>query len=158
MPKGLKHTQEVKDKISAAAKITMSQPNAGFRQRVSCGLCGQVMSPANLGKHLTRCEQTRGMTLNGHQLSVKELKILKTRLKKSQWTLQEYLVAHEEQKGLCMICSAPPTKSRLAADHCHQTMQPRALLCENCNLGLGAFKDNVSILQKAIEYLGEYSK
>lgn len=158
MPTGLKHTKETKDKISAAAKRTMSQPNAGFRQRVSCELCGQMMSPANLGKHLTRCEQTRGMVLNGQQLSVKELKILKTRLKKSQWTLSEYLAAHEEQNGLCMICGNPPAKSRLAADHCHNTMRPRALLCEGCNLGLGAFRDSASLLNKAIQYLNEHSK
>ena len=55
--------------------------------------------------------------------------------------------------GLCMICKKPPTRNRLSADHCHDTMKPRALLCDNCNLGLGSFMDNIHILESAIEYL-----
>jgi hypothetical protein len=29
----------------------------------------------------------------------------------------------------------------------------RGLLCSNCNIGLGYFKDNTSMLSMAIEYL-----
>ena len=46
---------------------------------------------------------------------------------------------------------------RLFVDHCHNTGKYRGLLCVTCNTGLGAFKDNVDLMQKAIEYLNETS-
>lgn len=39
-------------------------------------------------------------------------------------------------------------------DHCHQTGKIRGLLCHDCNTGIGKFKDNPSLLWKAIAYLG----
>lgn len=38
-------------------------------------------------------------------------------------------------------------------DHCHTTGKFRGNLCENCNLGLGRFKDSIDNLNKAIDYL-----
>lgn len=41
----------------------------------------------------------------------------------------------------------------VAIDHDHVTGNIRGLLCNGCNKGLGLFKDDVNILQKAKEYL-----
>lgn len=38
-------------------------------------------------------------------------------------------------------------------DHCHETDVVRGLLCASCNQGLGRFGDDVSRMQRAIEYL-----
>jgi len=38
-------------------------------------------------------------------------------------------------------------------DHCHNTDQFRGWLCHLCNRALGCFKDDVNMLQRAIEYL-----
>tara|TARA_B100001939_G_scaffold92533_1_gene79290 strand:+ start:193 stop:621 length:429 start_codon:yes stop_codon:yes gene_type:complete len=38
-------------------------------------------------------------------------------------------------------------------DHCHQTDNFRGWLCHKCNRGLGAFKDSIPTLYKAIDYL-----
>ena len=77
----------------------------------------------------------------------------------------------EEQNNLCAICSQPETQMRtrtagefkgmkivagLAIDHCHTTGKIRALLCRKCNLGLGAFNDNVEIIKLAIDYLNKH--
>lgn len=51
----------------------------------------------------------------------------------------------------CSICKK--TVSRLNVDHCHKTGKTRGLLCTNCNIGLGNFKDNIEILKRAIKYL-----
>lgn len=38
-------------------------------------------------------------------------------------------------------------------DHNHQTGEMRGWLCHDCNRALGNFKDNVTLLERAIKYL-----
>jgi hypothetical protein len=47
-------------------------------------------------------------------------------------------------------------RKALAQDHDHQTGRRRGLLCTRCNTALGSFRDNLVLLQKAMEYLGKY--
>jgi hypothetical protein len=74
-------------------------------------------------------------------------------------TLAEFNRLYLVQKGLCAICSSPETDSTrsLSLDHCHKTKRIRALLCAQCNTGLGKFKDSVYNLESAIKYLKEHS-
>ena len=59
------------------------------------------------------------------------------------------------QGGVCKICGGdkPDGKHGWHVDHCHVTDRIRGLLCNLCNIGLGGFKDDPAVLQKAIEYL-----
>lgn len=50
----------------------------------------------------------------------------------------------------CMICG---TSKNLCLDHDHSTKEIRGVLCSNCNLGIGHFRDDITLLAKAIEYL-----
>ncbi len=43
--------------------------------------------------------------------------------------------------------------SPLSVDHCHKTNVVRGLLCNECNSGLGKFKDNIDVMASAISYL-----
>lgn len=70
-------------------------------------------------------------------------------------TESDYLKMFEDQKGVCLICSLPQLTKRLHIDHCHKKNKVRGLLCENCNRGLGMFKDSPEILKLAIEYLNK---
>lgn len=63
---------------------------------------------------------------------------------------KDYNIMYDLQEGLCKICSSNLT---LVVDHCHSTNVIRGLLCNNCNMGLGAFRDSGELLLKAIEYL-----
>ena len=70
-------------------------------------------------------------------------------------TLADYNTMFKEQKGCCKICGTHQSNLErpLFVDHCHITEDVRGLLCSNCNTGLGMFKDNVTFLKNAIEYL-----
>lgn len=58
------------------------------------------------------------------------------------------------QNNACAICGA---NTRLFIDHDHDTGRVRELLCERCNMGLGGFRDDVSLLLQAVVYLRRHS-
>jgi hypothetical protein len=55
--------------------------------------------------------------------------------------------------GICKVDLASLTRQSVHADHCHLTGTPRGILCVTCNTGLGKFKDDPAMLQRAIDYL-----
>lgn len=66
------------------------------------------------------------------------------------------------QRGVCAICQQPETArakngkvKRLAVDHDHKTGRIRGLLCNNCNIGIGAFGDNDEHMRSAVAYIQE---
>lgn len=72
---------------------------------------------------------------------------------------EDLLSLIKKQNGLCAICKTAATFSsrKLSVDHDHRTGQVRALLCNHCNVGLGAFRDDVELMQKAIRYLKKFT-
>lgn len=56
-----------------------------------------------------------------------------------------------EQCGLCAICKREMLA--VCVDHCHTTGWVRALLCNGCNSGLGLFREDISALEAAIEFV-----
>lgn len=42
---------------------------------------------------------------------------------------------------------------KFTLDHCHATKVVRGILCWDCNIGLGKFKDDITYLINAITYL-----
>jgi len=79
------------------------------------------------------------------------------RLGSSGHEYEEFFV---HQDGKCAICgtieghrSRYGRICRLAVDHDHRTGKARGLLCNNCNRGLGRFKDSIANLESAVRYL-----
>ena len=69
----------------------------------------------------------------------------------------EYTDLMDEQKGCCKLCGSEGSGEgkRLVVDHCHDTGNVRWLLCWPCNIGLGMFKDDLTLLDKVKTYLSE---
>lgn len=85
-------------------------------------------------------------------------------------TEKQYADMFEAQRGYCAICPSPivsrldparplyigrgaPAANIARVDHCHETNAVRGLLCSDCNLGLGKFKDSIPNLLNAVRYL-----
>lgn len=69
----------------------------------------------------------------------------------------EMLIA---QGGKCCICSLVfdgVTPRQEHVDHDHVSGRVRGVLCTDCNLGLGRFKDNQESLRFAIAYLARHN-
>lgn len=87
-------------------------------------------------------------------------RILNSRLKAhygSTFGLAQYRWLVEIQQGACAVCTGIQSSdsSRMSVDHVHETKQVRGLLCTNCNVGLGLFREDVDVLRKAILYLSK---
>lgn len=83
-------------------------------------------------------------------------------------TQEQYDLLWRAQGGLCACCRQPERAlnkrgeiRQLAVDHDHQCCPSkkscgkciRGLLCQACNVGLGAFGDSPELLQAAIQYM-----
>lgn len=71
-------------------------------------------------------------------------------------TVADFDRMKSSQGERCALCNRAPTKGKFHVDHDHQTGQVRALLCWRCNVGLGSFLDNPSMLRKAADYLEKW--
>lgn len=78
-------------------------------------------------------------------------------------TLDEYRVMWEAQEGVCAVCKRPETvlwkgqPKLLAVDHNHSTGEVRQLLCQSCNLTLGALEANPEIVALMLAYLRKHN-
>lgn len=73
---------------------------------------------------------------------------------------EKYLSEIERCGNSCMICNKPASENKygkLVVDHCHSTHTYRGLLCHQCNLNLGGFRDNIKLLFNSICYLTNQS-
>lgn len=61
----------------------------------------------------------------------------------------------ESQGGGCAICKSTENADGrpLFVDHCHETNLVRGILCNRCNIGIGALRDNSKIVANALSYL-----
>lgn len=68
-------------------------------------------------------------------------------------SVEEYNRLQELQSYKCLICEREGNNRILSVDHDHTTGKVRGLLCNNCNIALGIFKEDIPIMKKAIKYL-----
>lgn len=89
----------------------------------------------------------------------------KIALKRYSMTTSEYDSILGLQGGVCKLCGSQATVPysntnstirALSVDHDHGTGKIRGILCGNCNLGLGYFRDKIELLEKAIQYLSDF--
>lgn len=78
-------------------------------------------------------------------------------------TLEQYEAMGEAQGWRCAICNEPETTKdkdggprRMPVDHNHKTGKVRALLCTQCNRGLGLFSESIEKLRSAAVYLEKH--
>jgi hypothetical protein len=72
----------------------------------------------------------------------------------SNWVCYKWKMTKEQYEAFiingCNICGS---FERLCVDHNHETNEIRGCLCHNCNVAIGHLRDDINLLETAIEYL-----
>lgn len=132
------------------------------RALVDHSITAETRQPTFIGKPCRYCDspvkyaKRKGTCVRCHKqwrrdYEIKSSKYSNSLYRKLGITRESYYQACEDQDWRCLICKQIPPL--LVVDHCHTGGHLRGLLCQQCNSGLGFFKDDPERLQAAIEYL-----
>lgn len=143
-----------------------------LRREKRCRICNVVKPYSDFTKWP---DKRLAKTVGGVMNECKDCMLIKYRdtymRRKYGITLQQYSELYSAQNGLCAICgtagnNAATTKTDhvgrgaasgvLSVDHDHVTGKVRALLCQQCNHGLGNLQDSPELLRKAARYIEQY--
>lgn len=113
---------------------------------LKCARCGELL---NIQRFSPDSSKARGYKSWCKECDAKRVRAAKYGLTIHE--LEETLVRFENR---CAICHSDKS---LCIDHDHDTREVRGVLCSDCNLGLGRFKDDTELLNRAIQYLILYS-
>ena len=128
-----------------------SYPQGHFKDK-ECKWCNSLFSPQAPSHHYCSYECRDDASTNNYYLNNYGV------------TLEFVKGLYETQNKLCALCLKEGFKmldthsSGLSLDHCHDTGVVRGLLCHNCNRGLGLSKDEVSTLERAVDYVSKFKR
>ncbi len=157
--------------MGQAKRLPPSQ-RVGMATELECGRCKKTRPVGDFYSHKA--------TARGYQYCCKDCcrEVRKERAKVPQdprvtrkhklrdygITQADYDAMYEQQGGRCAICrgvkepwepaGGAGRQRFLVVDHDHKTGRVRALLCWNCNCGIGHFREDRSIILAAAAYVG----
>ncbi len=103
--------------------------------------------------------QARAVAARARQDEEKRAKInMRKRAGGAGITAEQFAKMLSDQGGVCAICRTDEPSKHAGAkgwniDHCHKTRKVRFILCNACNRGLAAFRDNSMNLMRAASLL-----
>lgn len=125
-----------------------------------CSKCGVAYPPSEF-RHLKHhwCRKCEAVYARIHKIGKHRSISL---MDKYGLTEEKYEELLGPQGAVCAICGCTPSGKPLSVDHNHSKNKRhpdfiRGLLCNNCNSGLGHFRDSIENLHRAIGYLSKTS-
>ena len=131
-----------------------------------CKLCHEIKESSSMKKNSNgspsnvcyKCGNLNRFTKNPEYRARNTLNEIKRRLKAYGVDVENFMPFYESQLT-CELCLEPFTnKNYKCIDHCHTDKLYRGLICNDCNLGLGRFKDDPEKLKLAIIYLEKFQE
>ena len=134
-----------------------------------CSVCEEPFVRSGRGTKCSKCKGRQYRTTESYELLKHKNRIARKKyvLKKLyNITQEQFNELLESQDNRCAICGIHKDEldRRMSVDHDHSCCPGmetcgkciRGLLCSVCNMSMGGFKDDVVLMNKAIEYLNRY--
>lgn len=135
--------------MKTCTKCDESKPLDAFYQNPECrdgrqGSCKECDNKRSIAWKKANVESTK-MTSKRYYLKVKY-----------GLTMEQYDALLSAQGGCCACCGSDSVRGRgvyFPVDHDHETGAVRGLLCNPCNVGIGALGDCAEGVARALAYL-----
>ncbi len=158
---------------AAAARRLPASHRGATAEKLPCTRCKEVKPVADFDLHATTARgyqywcRVCSAEARAERAKIPEDRTSIRRRKLREMygiTMAEYDAQFAAQEGRCAICGVQKDpwepgvglegrKRFLTVDHCHVDGHIRGLLCASCNSGLGHFKDTLSVMIAAAEYI-----
>ncbi len=112
-----------------------------------CKECTKIKSKGSYAKNPERAKK-----------SMKEWREKNPEISKAIQAKSNFGISRQDYFNLNRVCVICRSKENLCIDHSHQTGRIRGMLCHSCNKGLGFFKDNPVLLNRASDYILGFAK
>lgn len=123
----------------------------GFTKKV-CNICHKLLNTSEFAKN-QNAKNNRSVRRPSCQKCRKLLEGMDIKPKlKGVWLKDKPTKVPFE----CPVCgkrTIAGVTSKIVLDHNHLTGAPRAWICDSCNTGIGRFKGDIALLQRAIKFL-----
>lgn len=135
-------------------KLSVDHPAMQDR---ACMTCGEFKLASDFSTHKHPHAKEGFAAIPHCKECMKLIKFKRHLLNSYNLDWAEYLRMVDEQKGRCFLCGSRGSgkDKKLCVDHNHTTGKIRGLLCWNCNVGIGLFKEDPDLLRKVIDYIGK---
>jgi hypothetical protein len=129
-------------------ELRLKQREYGKRPEVRARVKERSKTPAQIAKSRSYHKAYRQKERAKEQIKKYMLKAI------YGLSLEDFNSMMEGQGGACAICGTRNWgKTGPSVDHNHETGAVRGLLCNQCNSGLGMFRDNPGTVKLAVAYL-----
>ncbi len=140
------------EEFEKARLYTLSYKPLDGKKR--CVACGEISEISNFKDRRRVCKPCAYDHQHKIYLRHREKYNHNKKMKKYNMTNEEFDDMKLKQDNKCEICKNELGMPHI--DHDHKTGKIRSLLCLNCNVGIGALKDDLSILKSAVKYLQKF--
>lgn len=134
-------------KVSRPAEAFRFENKAKGRRKARCGDCENARMRAD---RLVNGEQRRKSDREAYRRRAHDVYIVTLKRKFGLTDEQAEWVAAAH---VCDLCGSDRGERKLVVDHCHETGVNRGVLCSNCNVALGQFKDDPALMRRAADHI-----
>jgi hypothetical protein len=144
--------------VSQPPLFTFEKHCSGCKQiKPSSAFSPQKQAASNLASLCRECQRAYQRQRYAANPAVREDMRFRHKLSHYGLTREQYEEMIAQQGGVCALCHQLPTAGRgFHVDHDHTTGKVRALLCNGCNIGIGALREDADLLEAAAAYLRKH--
>lgn len=131
--------------------INVRRTGDGFRKKI-CNVCHKLKNTTDFSKNQNAKNNRSVRRPSCKNCRIKMEGVGVPRIDRIEWLKKK----PQNEPFECPICKKKTiagVTSKVVLEHNHQTGKPGGWICDSCNTGLGRFKDDVGLLESAIQFL-----
>lgn len=131
--------------------LDVKRTGDGFSKKI-CNVCNKLKSTKKFAKNQNGKNNRSVRRPSCGDCRVKMEGVGVSRVDRIEWNKKK----PRNEPYECPICqkrSIARVNCKVVLEHDHRTGKPGGWICDSCNTGLGRFKDDVKMLEDAIEFL-----